>query len=205
MKYAELRPKIIKDRIIRHREADKRKEAHLEKRDSLLRDLNRQYSFPEPDGSFGIGKRSHVNAEYVAKYDQIDDKYKKLYENEWKREVEIDNQALSIWEYLLFDNIIDREVEQHLLDIAEKHEDEGRHNFVRDRAFAEVRQWRKEYDVGGIMKRIAHEKSDLSYRVARCRKALSLSAFDFSAHKALFEFKSRYMRYLNEIFESLGV
>ena len=202
MDYRQLRPKIIKDRIQRHEGAWKRMNDILRERDNSHRKLNKKYGYSESDGIFGIGKRDHTDAEYVSKYDEIESKYEAQYSKQREVEVKKDIDTLSIWEYLLFDNI-GMEVTEHLLTVAEKNESESWHGFIRERAKGEMSRWRKENTIGGIMKMIKYEKNDFSYRAARCRRDLNIGIFNLSGQMAILGFKSSYIRSLKAIFESI--
>ena len=87
----------------------------LMERDKLHRALNEKFGYAEPDGSFGIGCKSHVDQDYKRRYDEIEERFRKPYDqslpafHDWCR-----SRGMTVYECLFFDNIYD----DHLREIA---------------------------------------------------------------------------------------
>jgi hypothetical protein len=128
MKFEELRPRVIKDSIQRRNNTSKRMNEILRKRGDLILLLDEEYGYKKTNGIDGIG--TVRNPEYVAVYNRIRTKYDQLYENESKINTAQDDRILSVWEYLLLDNLYYEEKE-YLLDAADKYEDVNSYDFLK--------------------------------------------------------------------------
>ena len=198
--HCSMRPVTIIDYFLRDQKARNLSWSLLNERDDLHRALNKQYNLTDRDGNFGIGKygSDHV---YQAQYDLIEKKYQAKYDDIYTHKRTKDCQELSVWEYLLFDNIGSEE-KKEVFKIADAYKHDEWHDFLSVRAEAEINFYVREYNVGGIRKRIAHEKHMLGYGASRCRRDLKISLLDISAQRAIFYFKFKYIRRLNQLFES---
>ena len=113
----------------------------------------------------------------------------------------IDNETLSIYEYLLIDSC---SVREDLLESATANQNKAFHNLIPEIAYSELNRYASQYNNEGIIQMIKHEKNDFPYRFSRCRKDLGYSLFDIKATLAMYEFKRQYMKYLKERFNSLS-
>ncbi len=228
----QMRPKVVVEYILRGQHDRKESWRIIRERDQLLLALNKQYGIADRNGNYGIGKHGgdeeywrkfgqpakdaeehkanfdqHVEErqEHWTKYDQIDNKYQALLDaigdKEKKAKV---NLELSVWEYLLFDNI-STEAQKKVFEVAQAHENEGWYDFTSVRADAQIKFYSNNHNIGGIRDMIAHERRDFAYRAARCKKRLRIGLFDLSAQIAITRFKSKYIGSLTRSFELLEV
>ena len=187
-----MRAAVIKDRIERHDAAWRNMFAFIDARNAQHRILNKKYGFSDSDGTFGIGKKSHVDKAYVAEYDEIQNSFRVRYDNESKKETDIDNATLSIFEYLLFDNASKNAVEA-LHKSADADIEDSPVDFIRVRAQAETNRWNEEYTAEGIREMIKHERRNFVYRARGCRKNLRISLTNLAAIAAISNFKKIYL------------
>lgn len=192
-RHRDIRAKVVKDRIARHEAAWKNMMACLRARDALHKDLNRRFGFMDADGSVGIGKKSHIDSEYVANYEAIEKDHRAKYEKFRAVENEKDKKILTVYEYLLFDNA-SNDAMANIYRLAQKHPDASAESFIAARAEGEIQRWiKKEYNIAHMMR---HENRDFSYRAARCRRFLGAGVLDPRAHCAIRQFKNLYARAL---------
>lgn len=192
-RHHDIRAQVVKDRIERHEAAWKNMMACLRARDALHKDLNRRFGFIDADGSVGVGKKSHINSEYVAKYEVIEKDYRAKYEKFSAVENEKDKNILTVYEYLLFYNASD-DATANIYRLAKKHPDASAESFIAARAEGEIQHWiKKEYNTTNMMRL---ENRDFPYRAARCRRFLGAGVLDPRAHCAIRQFKNLYARAL---------
>jgi hypothetical protein len=189
--FYEMRPVIVRQYVVRHDTSWRAMMQYVHKRDNLQRDLNKQYNFAELDGTYGAGKMSCTDAEYIRLYDKIEREFRELYNAEIANRDWVDSSTLSMFEYLLLDNASQRALKK-MEELAEQHLQEPWYEFIGVKAHAEMEEWKNKYNVDGIMEAIRHELNDFRYRNMRCRKALSISRLNLRATFALFLFQRRY-------------
>lgn len=148
--HSAMRPSVVRDRILKSEKECRNVSSNINERDASLRELNKFYGYSNSDGSFGIGKKTHVDLEYVRKYDEIDNHCTMLNENERTQ----DYNTLSVYEYLLIDGISSG-IEQAVLSAAEENINADWYDFIEVRAVATVEDRRKKISsVGGVNKMI---------------------------------------------------
>lgn len=174
----------------------------IQDRDIELRELNRAFGYSEPDGSFGIGCKTHVDQNYKRKYDAIETRFRAPYDDQlpglhrWCIE-----QGMTVYECLLLDNIWDDDLKA----IAERTEtvEDWQLRPIGEKARLMVSRWKKEHSIGEIGRRVRIEKSHFGYAAARCRKELNIGVFDVSRQKAIFDYGQEWKKALDSAFSSL--
>lgn len=172
----------------------------IAKRDQKLRSLNKEFGYSEPDGTYGIGCRSHIDSVYKRRYDEIEDEFRKPYDevseslDAWRKAV-----GMTIYEYLFLDNI----GSSHLQEIADACM--SRNDWAIDpvalNARLLIQDWAKGHNIGEIRKLLNLEVANQHYAHSRCRKFLGIRPWDISSQLAIFsygrEWKSALHKSLN--------
>ena len=89
----------------------------IAERNKLHRALNEEFGYSDPDGSFGIGCKGYGDKEYKRRYDEVEARFRKPYDqnrpafDDWCR-----SRGMTVFEFLFFHNIYD----EHLREIAAK-------------------------------------------------------------------------------------
>lgn len=174
----------------------------IAERDKQHRELNREFGYSEPDGSFGIGCKSHVDTDYKARYDEIEARFRAPYDKglpgfyDWCR-----GQGITIYEYLFFDNIYD----EHLKKIAEASEgkDDWSLKPIQFKARLLVEKLKTDHYVGEIRKRLDMEISNQHYANSRCRKFFGIRPWNVTDQKAVMDYSREWKEALNRAFDTM--
>ncbi len=175
----------------------------IDERNGEHRALNIEFGYAEPDGSFGIGCKSHVDQEYKHRYDEIENRFRAPYDDQlpalyrWALE-----NGMTIYECLLMDNIWDDDLKA-LAEISTARED-WQLKPIKTKASLLVTRWKDEHTIGEIQQRAKMEVSQFHYAAARCRKLLRLKPWDLAAHKAIFDYGKEWKSSLELAFGSLS-
>ncbi len=159
----------------------------INERDEKHRALNKKYGFAEPDGTFGVGCKSHIDRDYKSHYDEIEARFRPQYEDQlpalyrWARE-----QGMTVYEYLLIDDIWDADLKQ-LAELTVERQDWNLRP-IEEKARLLVSRWKEEHAVGEIQRRVKIESSNFHYAAARCRKMLELKLWELTAQKAILDY-----------------
>lgn len=119
---------------------DKLSWALIKARDDKHRALNTEYGFRESDGNVPSGCKSHTNAPYKARFDAIEAEFKPQYErlrHEW--EVMQHANEMTIYEYLLLDNVSRSEMQQPFAASIDRHG--SGYELINVRAHEGIRKW----------------------------------------------------------------
>ncbi|AXS39733.1 hypothetical protein D1F64_06305 [Breoghania sp. L-A4] len=174
----------------------------IHERDVKHRALNTEFGYPEPDGSFGIGCKSSVDQEYKRRYDEIESRFRKPYDDQlpalhrWALE-----NSMSVYECLLMDDIWDDDLKA-LAKLSTMEEDWQFQPIIAKARFM-VARWKEEHVVGEIQRRVKIESSHFHYAAARCRNLLGLKPWDLAAQKAIFDYGKEWKSALEFAFGSL--
>lgn len=176
----------------------------IAERNKLHRALNEEFGYSEPDGSFGIGCKNHVDKEYKRRYDEIEARFRKPYDqnrpafDDWCR-----SRGMTVFEFLFFDNIYD----EHLREIAAKspNRDDWQLQFqpIQVKAGLLVRKLKADHYVGGIRKQLDMEIARQHYANSRCRKFFSLKPWDLSAQIDILTYTREWKDALNRAFDRM--
>ncbi len=174
----------------------------IEGRNKLHYALNVEFGYSEPDGSFGIGCKSHVDQDYKRRYDEIEERFRKPYDqnlpafHDWCR-----SRGMTVYECLFFDNIYD----EHLREIAaesQKRED-WQLRPIQAKARLLVQKLKADHYVGEIRRRLDMEIAHQHYANSRCRKFYGLKPWDLGAQKAILDYSSEWKNALNGAFNGM--
>ena len=165
-------------------------------RDKELRALNQRYGYAEPDGSFGIGCKSHVDQDYKREHDDIERRFCGPYDSQlpalyqWGRD-----HGMTVYECLVLDDIRD----EHLKALAARSEttEDWQLNAIQTRARLEVKHMAEEFRIGEVRRRLDMMIQHHHYAAKRCRKLLGIKAWDVAAQKAIFDFGREWKEALN--------
>lgn len=171
-------------------------------RDKELRALNQRYGYAEPDGSFGIGCKSHVDQDYKREHDDIERRFRGPYDSrlpalyQWCRD-----HGMSVYECLVLDNIRD----EHLKTLVARSEttEDWQLDAIKTRAHLEVQHMAGECRIGEVRRRLDILIQNHHYAARRCRKLLGIKPWDIAAQKAIFDFGREWKEALNRAFGQL--
>lgn len=172
-------------------------------RNEKHRALNIEFGYAEPDGSFGIGCKSHVDQEYKRRYDEIESRFRAPYDDQlpalhrWAVE-----NGMTVFECLLMDDIWDADLKA-LAELSTTRED-WQLQPIKAKARLMVARWKEEHVVGEIQRRVKIESSHFHYAAARCRKLLGLKPWDLAAQKAILDYGKEWKSALEIAFGSLS-
>jgi hypothetical protein len=174
----------------------------INERNKLHYALNVEFGYSEPDGSYGIGCKTHVDQGYKRRYDEIEERFRKPYDDnlpafyDWCR-----SRGMTIHECLFFDNIYD----DHLREIAAeslKRED-WQLRPIQVKARLLVQKLKTDHSVGEIRRRLDMEIAHQHYASSRCRKFYALKPWDLGAQKAILDYCSAWTIALNFAFNGM--
>lgn len=174
----------------------------IAERDKFHRALNEQFEYSEPDGSFGIGCKSHVDQEYKRRYDEIEACFRKHYDqnlpafHDWCH-----SRGITVFEFLFFDDIYD----EHLRKIAAKSQEREDWQLrpIQAKARLLVQKLKADHYVGEIRERLDMEIAYQHYANSRCRKFFALKPWDLSAQKAILDYSREWKNALNVAFNGM--
>ena len=190
----------------------------IAERNKLHRALNEEFGYSDPDGSFGIGCKGYGDKEYKRRYDEVEARFRKPYDqnrpafNDWCR-----SRGMTVFEFLFFHNIYD----EHLREIAAKspNQDDWQLQPIQDKASRIdgytlfqpiqvkagllVRKLKADHYVGGIRKRLDMEIADQRYANSGCRKFFSLKPWDLSAQIDILTYTREWKDALNRAFDRM--
>ncbi len=201
--HSNIRGSFIRAYEVRQAEYDRNSHEMISKRNTLLIDLNRRFGFSEPDGSFGIGCKTHVDTAYKAQYEKIASDFKGPYEanlpnlHRWCL-----SQGMTIWECLLIDDIR-REDLQAIAARSEKTDDWALKPIVL-RAQFEVKRLASEYYVGEVRRRLDMMIGFHGYASARCRKTFKVPIWDLQRQLVIHSYHREWKAALNSAFGRLS-
>jgi hypothetical protein len=169
-------------------------------RDTKHRDLNREYGFHSDDGSIPIGRRTHTNTDYKARYDAIDADFRPHYEAVSVEEVRADHEGgMTIFEFLVLYNLGSQE-QMLFIDAASRNEDV---DHIALRARSEVRRHavgRSAKDAGRV---VAMLTMFSRYSGLHCRQFFGIKLWDIQSHLIVLVYRDRYKHRLREAADNL--
>lgn len=201
--HSNIRGSFIRAYEVRQAEYDRNSHEMISKRNLLLIDLNRRFGFSEPDGSFGIGCKTHVDTAYKAQYDKIESDFKGPYEaNLPNLYAWCFSQEMTIWEYLLIDNI-SREALHEIANRSEKLDDWSLKP-ITVKAQSEVKKLASEFYIGGVRQRLDSMINWHPAALARCRKTFKVPIWDLQRQLVIHSYHREWKAALNSAFGRLS-
>lgn len=202
--HSNIRGAFIRAYATRQAESDRESEEMISKRNLLLMDLNRRFGFSEPNGSFGIGCKTHVDLSYKAEYEKIESDFKGPYEaNLPNLDAWCIQKGMTVWECLLIDDIW-RDDLRKIAARSEKMDDWALKPIVL-RAQSEVNRMASEFYIGEVRRRLDMMIGFHGYASARCRKKLKVPIWDVQRQLAISSYHREWKTALNQAFGRLSV
>lgn len=194
----EIRPEKIIDYLDESKKQNRKGWEILHERNDLHRKLNEKYGLSDPDGLVTSAYYPCDDPAYHKRWYEINDKYKKPYENvDLERKAKRAAMKLTIFEYLLLDNI---HGEEEIFEAAKK----GRSDFelIGIKARCEFKQWVKDgQTIEEINILIRMEKGQFGWVSNRCKKDLKISKLNLKAVSSISNYKRTYFRYLEDFYK----
>jgi hypothetical protein len=203
MDHFNIRGAFIRAYSIRQAENDAKSHEMISDRNLLLIDLNKRFGFSEPNGSFGIGCKTHVDSAYKNAYERIESNFKGPYEailpnlDAWCL-----SEGMTMWECLLIDDIWLEDLRK-IAKLSEKSDDWVLQPIVR-RSQLEVNRWASEYNVGEVRRRLDILIDLQRYASARCRRKFKVPFWDVQSRLTILQYGRRRKNALNEAFGRLS-
>ena len=198
-----IRGAFIRAYAIRQAESNRKSDEMISERNLLLMGLNRRFGFSEPNGSFGIGCKTHVDLAYKAEYDRIESDFKGPYDaNLPNLDAWCSSEGMTIWECLLIDNLW----QEDLLKIAalsEKTDDWTLYPIVLKARF-EVNRLASEYYIGEVRRRLDMMIGFHGYASVRCRKTFKVPFWDVPRQLVILSYQRKWKTALNQAFGRLS-
>ena len=203
MDHFNIRGAFIRAYSIRQAESDAKSHEIISDRNLLLIALNKRFGFSEPNGSFGIGCKTHVDSAYKNAYEKIELNFKGPYEailpnlDAWCL-----SEGMTMWECLLIDDIWQEDLRK-IAKLSEKSDDWVLQPIVR-RSQLEVNRWASEYNVGEVRRRLDILIDLQRYASARCRRKFKVPFWDVQSQLTILQYGRRRKNALNESFGRLS-
>lgn len=175
----------------------------INERNELHRELNIRFNYAEPDGSFSIGCKSHIDQEYRHCYETIETQFRGPYDDQlpalhrWCIE-----NSMTIFECLLIDDIWDEDLKVLASRAAETEDWQLRP--IGEKASLQIARLKDKHSVGEIRQRIDIDISNQGYASSRCRKMLEIKPWHLPQQKAILEYASKWKKALNQAFSVLN-
>jgi hypothetical protein len=169
----------------------------IAERDDEYRELNREFDVRSENGTFTSSYMGQAGAQYHARYREISDRFQPRYdaissrEQEWRQSL-----ALTISEFLFLDNFFSPLLEKLCSD--KRFAGSYRSDLLRMKAVIHIEDWKAKENVGGILGRIASEKSLFPYAAKRCRTFFQIGMLDVKSRLAIRQFGNDWQTALNE-------
>ncbi len=201
--HSNIRGAFIRAYALRQAESDRKSDEMISNRNFLLMALNRRFGFSEPNGSFGIGCKTHIDSAYKAEYDKIELDFKGPYEanlpnlHKWCL-----SQGMTIWECLLIDDIRRKDL-QTIATLSQRLDDWALKPIVL-RAKSEVKRLANEYYLGEVRRRLDMMIGFHGYASARCRKMFKVPIWDVQRQLAILSYQREWKSALNQAFSRLS-
>lgn len=204
MIYSQIRGSFVREYAERDRGCWNRMNELISERDEKHRSLNRQFGYSEPDGTFSIGCKTHIDKVYKQKYDNIESEFRAVYDflrpelNNWCL-----TQGITIYEFLFIDGIDANALAKIASECAGMPDWQIR--FIQRKSNLFIARLKEMYTIAGIQKLIDVEMEGLRYARRRCRRSLNISMLDIWANKALFDYQSEWKKSIISEFGKLSV
>jgi hypothetical protein len=174
----------------------------INQRNEQLRELNRDFGYSEPDGSFSIGCKTHVDQGYKLKYDEIEARFRIPYNDQlpglyrWCQD-----SGMTVFEYLLIDDIREQDLKE-LKERAVKFED-WQLRPITEKARLLVSRLKRVHSIGEMRSRLDMEIANRGYAAARCRSIFGIKPWDLARQKAILDYGREWKKALNQVFDGL--
>lgn len=201
--HSNIRGAFIRAYAIRQAESDSESDEMISKRNLRLMDLNRRFGFAEPNGSFGIGCKTHLDLAYKAEYEKIESDFKGPYEaNLPNLEAWCISKGMTVWECLLIDDIWREDL--RMLAARSEKTDDWALKPITLRAQSEVKRMASEFYIGEVRRRLDMVIGFHGYASARCRKKLKVPIWDVQRQLAISSYHREWKAALNQAFGHLS-